>query len=85
VDSRVTYTDKHIFFRSAGEINPTIERAEGIYCYDSDGKRYIDGMGALESSPLVMASQRSSMQRWRRCRRAALHILFTGRTRLTCG
>jgi adenosylmethionine-8-amino-7-oxononanoate aminotransferase len=40
-------TDKHIFFRSAGEINPTIDRAEGIYCYDDDGKRYIDGMGGV--------------------------------------
>jgi adenosylmethionine-8-amino-7-oxononanoate aminotransferase len=47
VDIRVSLTDKHIFFRSAGEINPTIERAEGIYCYDSDGKRYIDGMGGV--------------------------------------
>jgi len=43
----MTFTDRHIFFRSAGEVNPTIERAEGIYCYDVDGKRYLDGMGGV--------------------------------------
>jgi adenosylmethionine-8-amino-7-oxononanoate aminotransferase len=41
------YTDKHIFFRSAGQFNPTIDHAEGIYCYDVDGRRYIDGMGGV--------------------------------------
>ncbi|WP_379066188.1 aspartate aminotransferase family protein [Mesorhizobium sp. UC74_2] len=40
-------TDSHIFFRSAGSVNPVIERAEGIYCYDVAGKRYIDGMGGV--------------------------------------
>lgn len=40
-------TDQHIFFRSAGEFNPTIDRAEGIYCYDQEGRRYIDGMGGV--------------------------------------
>lgn len=40
-------TDEHIFFRSAGEVNPLIERAEGIYCYDADGRRYLDGMGGV--------------------------------------
>ncbi|HVW71129.1 MAG TPA: aspartate aminotransferase family protein [Steroidobacteraceae bacterium] len=43
----MTCTDRHIFFRSAGEVNPTIQRAEGIYCYDADGRRYIDGMGGV--------------------------------------
>ena len=40
-------TDEHIFFRSAGEMNPVIASADGIYCYDVDGKRYIDGMGGV--------------------------------------
>lgn len=40
-------TDKHIFFRSMGEVHPALDRATGIYCYDSDGKRYIDGMGGV--------------------------------------
>lgn len=40
-------TDKHIFFRSAGEVNPVIDHAKGIYCYDAAGKRYIDGMGGV--------------------------------------
>lgn len=38
---------EHIFFRSAGSVNPVIDRADGIYCYDEDGKRYIDGMGGV--------------------------------------
>lgn len=42
-----TLTDAHIFFRSAGEVNPVVDRAEGIYCYDEAGKRYIDGMGGV--------------------------------------
>lgn len=37
----------HIFFRSAGNVNPVIDHADGIYCYDMDGKRYIDGMGGV--------------------------------------
>jgi adenosylmethionine-8-amino-7-oxononanoate aminotransferase len=40
-------TDAHIFFRSAGQVNPVIDHALGIHCYDSDGKRYIDGMGGV--------------------------------------
>ena len=40
-------TDDHIFFRSAGAVNPVIERASGIHCYDIAGKRYIDGMGGV--------------------------------------
>ncbi len=42
-----TLTDEHIFFRSAGEVNPVVDRADGIYCYDESGKRYIDGMGGV--------------------------------------
>lgn len=40
-------TSEHIFFRSSGEINPVVDRADGIYCYDDAGKRYIDGMGGV--------------------------------------
>lgn len=43
----MTHTDKHIFFRSAGDVNPTISHADGIYCFDTEGKRYIDGMGGV--------------------------------------
>ncbi|TWI35985.1 aspartate aminotransferase family protein [Paracoccus sulfuroxidans] len=42
-----TLSDEHIFFRSAGSVNPVVDRAEGIYLYDVDGKRYIDGMGGV--------------------------------------
>jgi adenosylmethionine-8-amino-7-oxononanoate aminotransferase len=36
--TRVIYRDLHTAY-------PTVERGEGIYLYDSDGKRYIDGSG----------------------------------------
>jgi len=43
----MTFTDQHIFFRSAGNVNPVIDHAKGIYCYDIEGRRYIDGMGGV--------------------------------------
>ncbi len=38
------YTDKHIFARGGGA-HRVIHHADGIYCYDVEGKRYIDGRG----------------------------------------
>jgi adenosylmethionine-8-amino-7-oxononanoate aminotransferase len=35
----------HVFYRSPKKFYPTAERAEGIYIYDTNGKRYIDGSG----------------------------------------
>ena len=35
----------HVFYRSPKKFYPTAERAEGIYIYDTEGKRYIDGSG----------------------------------------
>jgi adenosylmethionine-8-amino-7-oxononanoate aminotransferase len=35
----------HVFYRSPKKFYPTAERAEGIYIYDTDGKRYLDGSG----------------------------------------
>lgn len=35
----------HVFYRSPKKFYPTADRAEGIYIYDTDGKRYIDGSG----------------------------------------
>ncbi|RLA91039.1 MAG: aspartate aminotransferase family protein [Deltaproteobacteria bacterium] len=35
----------HIFYRSPQKRYPVIERGEGIYLFDIDGKRYIDGSG----------------------------------------
>lgn len=33
----------NVFYRDLRKYYPTIDRAEGIYLYDIDGKRYIDG------------------------------------------
>jgi adenosylmethionine-8-amino-7-oxononanoate aminotransferase len=35
----------HVFYRSPKKFYPTAEQAEGIYIYDTNGKRYIDGSG----------------------------------------
>ncbi len=35
----------HVFYRNSREIYPTADHGEGIYIYDTTGKRYIDGSG----------------------------------------
>ncbi len=35
----------HVFYRSPRKFYPTAERAEGIYIYDIEGKRYLDCSG----------------------------------------
>ena len=43
--------DDHVFYRSQRKRLPLIDRGEGIYFYDEDGNRYIDGSsGALISN-----------------------------------
>jgi adenosylmethionine-8-amino-7-oxononanoate aminotransferase len=39
------YPKGHIFYRKLGRIYPLITHGEGIYLYDENGKRYIDGSG----------------------------------------
>ena len=35
----------HVFYRSPNKFYPTAERAEGVYIYDTEGNRYLDGSG----------------------------------------
>jgi len=35
----------HVFYRNLRKFYPTVSHGEGIYLYDTDGKRYIDGSG----------------------------------------
>lgn len=35
----------HVFYRRMGHHHPKIQRGEGVYLYDAEGKRYIDGSG----------------------------------------
>jgi adenosylmethionine-8-amino-7-oxononanoate aminotransferase len=35
----------HVFYRNVKKFYPTAERAEGVYIYDTEGKRYVDGSG----------------------------------------
>jgi len=37
--------ESHVFYRRLGRAYPTVERGEGIYLYDADGKRYLDASG----------------------------------------
>lgn len=37
--------EDHVFYRRLGRAYPTVERGEGIYLYDADGKRYLDASG----------------------------------------
>lgn len=37
--------DDHVFYRNPTKYYPTALRGEGIYIYDVDGKKYIDGSG----------------------------------------
>lgn len=40
-----SFIGSSVLFRDLGRSYPLIERAEGIYLFDSNGKRYIDGSG----------------------------------------
>jgi adenosylmethionine-8-amino-7-oxononanoate aminotransferase len=33
----------HVFYRNLKKYYPTVDRGEGVYIYDTEGKRYIDG------------------------------------------
>lgn len=35
----------HVFHRNLKRFYPTVERGEGVYIYDTEGKQYIDGSG----------------------------------------
>jgi len=39
------HPDGHVFYRKLGSNRPMISHGEGIYLWDVDGKRYIDGSG----------------------------------------
>ena len=47
---RYAHPQGHVFYRKMEYARPLIERGEGIYLYDVDGKQYIDGSGG----PLVV-------------------------------
>lgn len=40
-------TDSHVFFTDWNHFYHTAERGEGVYLYDADGKRYLDGVGGM--------------------------------------
>jgi adenosylmethionine-8-amino-7-oxononanoate aminotransferase len=44
------HPDGHVFYRRLGYAHPMIDRAEGLYLYDTEGRRYLDASGG----PLVV-------------------------------
>ena len=58
----------HLFYQSR-LARPMLDRAEGVYLYDTDGKRYLDGSsGAMVSNighgnPRVLAAMREQMEK----------------------
>ena len=61
-------TDSHLFYQSRLK-RPTLDRAEGVYLFDTDGKRYLDGSsGAMvsnigHSNPRVLAAMKEQMDK----------------------
>ena len=41
----MTQAKDHVFYRDWRKALPVIDRGEGIYLYDREGKRYLDGSG----------------------------------------
>ena len=48
--TRYAHPQGHVFYRKMSYARPKISHGEGIYLYDEEGKRYIDGSGG----PLVV-------------------------------
>ena len=43
--ARGTLNQDHVFYRNPARFYPTVDRGRGVYLYDTDGKRYLDGAG----------------------------------------
>ena len=60
--------DSHLFYQTRRR-RPVLDRAEGIYLWDTDGRRYLDGSsGAMvcnigHSNPAVLDAMRRQMER----------------------
>lgn len=39
------HPDGHVFYRKMGHSRPMISHGKGVYLYDTDGRRYLDGSG----------------------------------------
>lgn len=61
--------DNSKLFFWTGETRPTLERAEGIYLWDTDGNRYLDGSSGPmisnigHSNPRVLAAMKDQMDK----------------------
>ena len=36
---------EHVFYRNLRKVYPVVDRGEGIFIWDTNGRRYIDGSG----------------------------------------
>ena len=67
-DAPLRNSRSHLFYQT-DHARPTLDRADGIYMWDTDGNRFIDGSsGAMvcnigHSNPAVLAAMRAQMDR----------------------
>ena len=73
--------DDHIFYRNPTKFYPTVERGDGIYIYDTSGKRYIDGSGGA----VVVSIGHAVPEIRQAILRQASEIAFTHGTHFTSG
>lgn len=45
MSSHYSYPHGHVFYRKMNRSRPRISHGDGVYLFDSDGKRYLDGAG----------------------------------------
>ncbi|MBZ0261721.1 MAG: aspartate aminotransferase family protein [Hyphomicrobiales bacterium] len=68
MEKTATARPSNLFYQS-GTIRPMLDRAEGVYLYDTAGKRYLDGSsGAMvsnigHSNPCVLAAMKAQMDK----------------------
>ena len=65
-------------FREAGPL--IIERGEGVYVYDTDGKRYLEGMAGLWCTALGYGNEELVEAAAAQMRKLSFAHLFTGRS-----
>jgi 4-aminobutyrate--pyruvate transaminase len=71
------FTDLSALKANGGQI---IERGEGVYVFDSDGRRYLEGMSGLWCASLGYSEQRLVEAATRQFRRLPFDHAFRGRT-----
>jgi acetylornithine/succinyldiaminopimelate/putrescine aminotransferase len=54
--------DDRVFYRNLKKSYPVVDRGEGVYIYDTQGKQYIDGSGGPAVSIVWGAKPKAASQ-----------------------